>query len=318
MATMQWSISADGGYMANTLLSKKLRYAAQPLMKFRGYARPVDGFGKGQGDSLDYNKLSNVATAGGQIGETQRIPVTKFAIRRGTLTIAEYGNSIEWTGKLDVLSAFDLSDPLQRGLRNDMAKTLDIQTAAECKKTKIAYITESVSSGRFDTDGTPSGAAATDNLNLFHLKEMVDYMITNNVPPAIGGEDGDYVMVATRKALRGIVDDPEFQEWVKYTEGEKKLNGELGRVPLYRTRIVETTHYNALSNTKGANSIGEAIMLGDDAVVEGVAVPEELRSKIPDDYGRVKGIAWYALLGWKHVWDFATDNEFRAIYFTSP
>jgi hypothetical protein len=32
-------------------------------------------------------------------------------------------------------------------------------------------------------------------------------------------------------------------------------------------------------------------------VAEGVAVPEEMRGKIPTDYGRSKGIAWYYLGG---------------------
>ena len=30
---------------------------------------------------------------------------------------------------------------------------------------------------------------------------------------------------------------------------------------------------------------------------EGIAVPEQIRGKIPDDYGRKKGIAWYYLGG---------------------
>ena len=37
--------------------------------------------------------------------------------------------------------------------------------------------------------------------------------------------------------------------------------------------------------------------MGDDTVAEGIACPEEIRGKIPDDYGRGHGIAWYALEG---------------------
>jgi len=32
-------------------------------------------------------------------------------------------------------------------------------------------------------------------------------------------------------------------------------------------------------------------------VAEAIAVPEEMRGKIPTDYGRSKGIAWYYLGG---------------------
>ncbi|MDD5084201.1 MAG: hypothetical protein PHT88_04740 [Candidatus Moranbacteria bacterium] len=35
----------------------------------------------------------------------------------------------------------------------------------------------------------------------------------------------------------------------------------------------------------------------EDTVAEAIAVPEEMRGKIPTDYGRSKGIAWYFLGG---------------------
>ena len=36
---------------------------------------------------------------------------------------------------------------------------------------------------------------------------------------------------------------------------------------------------------------------GNDTVAEAIAVPEEMRGKIPTDYGRSKGVAWYYLGG---------------------
>jgi hypothetical protein len=36
---------------------------------------------------------------------------------------------------------------------------------------------------------------------------------------------------------------------------------------------------------------------GEDTVAEALVVPEEMRGKIPSDYGRAKGIAWYYLGG---------------------
>ncbi len=315
MAMQQWAVSADGGYMANPTLSKKLRHAAQPMMKVRAQARPMDAFGKGMGDTYDFDKVSNVNTAGRAIGETERIPVTKFVIRKASMTIAEYGNSIEWTGKLATLSQFDLTDPTQLAMRNDMAKVLDVNCATEFKTTKMAYIPTAAATGSFETDGAPISATATVPLNLFHLKEIVDRAITDLVPPAVGGEDGDYVLVTQRKSIRGLVDDSEFQEWTKYTEGPKRLNGEIGRI--YRTRIVETTHSGALTTKGTGSALGEGLFIGSDAVAEAVAIPEELRSKIPDDYGRVKGLAWYYLGGWKNIWDLTTDGEYRTIHITS-
>jgi len=86
-------------------------------------------------------------------------------------------------------------------------------------------------------------------------------------------------------------------------------NGEIGR---YRgVRFIEQTHipaggaddsttYNPSAGTADAwnNAKSDwAYFMGADTVAEGVAVPEEIRGKIPDDYGRGRGIAWYALEG---------------------
>ena len=48
-------------------------------------------------------------------------------------------------------------------------------------------------------------------------------------------------------------------------------------------------------------------IFGEDTVMEGVVVPEEIRAKIPTDYGRSKGVAYYALMGWGLVQQTVSD-----------
>ena len=40
-----------------------------------------------------------------------------------------------------------------------------------------------------------------------------------------------------------------------------------------------------------------AIFTGGDTVTEAVCIPEEIRAKIPGDFGRSRGLAWYYLGG---------------------
>jgi hypothetical protein len=49
---------------------------------------------------------------------------------------------------------------------------------------------------------------------------------------------------------------------------------------------------------------------GDDTVAEAIAVMEEMRGKIPGDYGRSKGVAWYYLggFGLVHQLDSGTSS----------
>ena len=71
------------------------------------------------------------------------------------------------------------------------------------------------------------------------------------------------------------------------------INGEIGRYENVRfveqTNIAKAGFTNALSNW--------AYFFGADTVAEGIAVPEEMRGKIPGDYGRSRGVAWYYVGG---------------------
>ena len=313
MAGQVWSVSATGGYLANAKLSKTMRHATQPLFKFRQFTRMEKAIGKGKGDTVDFNKVSNIQTAGGSISEASRIPESNILIRRGQLVMQEYGNSIPYTGKLDDLSEFSVDNLITMALRNDMAKTLDSAVASKFKESDISYTPTSSSAGTFDVDGTVN-TTATANLSVFHVKEIVDAMKTgiyssvgtgNPVPPWDGE---NYICIASVKALRGIKDDPDFEEVMKYADPERLLTGEVGR--FYGVRFIETNHTSSLSNGVGTSSVlGEAIFFGSDPVIEAVAVAEEIRAKIPEDYGRSKGVAWYGLMGFENVWDFSTDSE---------
>ena len=316
MAGQVWQVNADGGYLANPKLSRQIRHAAQPMMKFRQFVRKEPAAGKGKGDTVDFNKISNVQTAGGSIAELSKMPETKVLIRRGQLTIDELGNSIPYTGKLDTLSEFSVDNIITKALRDDIAKVLDIEVATAFTSTDLFFVPNSSTSGTFENTLSTTG---TNQLNMSHVRQIVDAMKTGifnstlNPVPAWDGEN--YICIASVKALRGIKDDPDYEEVKKYADPDSLLTGEVGRIE--GVRFIETNHTSALSNAKGSNSIGEAVIFGADPVIEGMAVPEEIRRKIPQDYGRDKGIGWYALLGYKLVWDRATDTEQHVVYVTS-
>ena len=321
MAGQQWAISADGGHLANTKLSKTLRHANQPRMKIRQFTRVEAGYGKNVSDSLDFDKVANVQTAGGKITELQDIPETKTLIRKGTLVVDEWGNSVPYTGKLEALSEFDPENIVHKALMNDMAKTMDKAVADELKLGELIYIPTGATSQAWDTDGTPS-TASVGNFNYFHLKEIVDAMTVGTfgtlaLNPVPAMPDGNFVAILSVKAARGLFDDPDYQEAAKFAYPRELFHGEMEEI-VYNTRIVVTNNTAALSNGVGGSSaLGEAIFLGDDAIIEGVAIKEELRAKLPVKYGRDKGLAWYALIGFKKVWSQATDTEDHIVRVTS-
>lgn len=308
MAGQEWSVNATGGYLANPKLSKQIRTAAQPNYKFRQFTRLEKAIGKGKGDVVDFNKVSNIQTEGGTISEASRIPESNILIRRGTLTMEEYGNSIPYTGKLDDMSEFSVDNIITKALRNDQAKVMDAAVATVFKTTDVSYSPQTASTGTWNVAGSP--ASALVGLNMFHVKEVIDAMKTGlfgsgNQANPVEPYDGDhYVCIASVNALRGLKDDPDFEEVMKYADPARLLTGEVGRI--YGCRFIETNNTAVLAPHA---TTGNAIFFGADPVLEAVAQAEEIRAKIPEDYGRSKGIAWYALLGFGLVWDYTTDDE---------
>ena len=321
MAGQNWTIAADGGHFANPRLSSKLRFHNTSRYIFRQFSRPEPGFGKGRGESIDFDKVSMAETQGGQIGEFQDIPETKFAIVKSSLTVTEWGNSIPWTGKLETLSEFNPSQPVQKVILNDQKKVLDEAVAAQMTGNDIKYIATGAATQAWDVDGTAS-TTATTQFNFFHLKEMVDAAKkgifgagnTGNIIPPMS--DGNYVIILSVTAARGLFDDPEYQDAAHFAYPRKLFNGEIDEIT-YNARIVRCNNGDALAEDKGSNDIGEALLIGDDPVIEGVALPEELRYKLAVKYGRDKGLAWYGILGFQRPWDFSTDGEEHIIHFTS-
>ncbi len=113
-------------------------------------------------------------------------------------------------------------------------------------------------------------------------------------------------MIST-KAKRGLINDPAWETWHKYTDPSAKYNGEIGR--LENIRFVEINNTGALSGTLGSGSVlGEALFFGADAVALAVAVDPELRAALPGDFGRQKSIAWYGIL--KLPKDFTPTNSY--------
>jgi N4-gp56 family major capsid protein len=290
--------------MANDTLSKQLRHVSQPMMKFRQFVDVKEALGSSKGTTVWFDKISNISTAGGTLTETNTIPEHQYTLSTGQIVVTEYGNAVPFTGKLDTVSEFSVDNVVTRVLRDDMAKVLDSAAAAQFKETAAKYCALTTTTFALTTDGTFT-STATSNLNAYHVKNCVDQLKTWNVPKY----DGDnYICIASIKAIRGLKDDSDWEDAAKYGDPDRLFAGEIGRY--YGCRFVEETNY--LSNAAGVSSLyGEACFFGADAVMEAVATPEEVRAKIPTDYGRSKGLAWYGICGWKILWevgDYATEK----------
>lgn len=315
MATQSWIYDAPTGVYKNHALSADIRMASIAQTKFVQFTTSADGMGKKKGESVTITRVSNVAVPGDDtLVELERIPEDEFALSTQSITVAERGRAIPYSSLSLELAHFDLENAIQKKLRDQLSLRLDKVASSAFKVGMVKAIPDAVNSLTFDTDGTASTTAGA-NLNVYHVEQARDYLFsTLNVMPY---SDGDYVCVASTKALRGIKRDPNFEKWHTYASPEVKFNSEVGR--LESIRFVESNNTNALSASLGTNGVlGEAVIFGDDPVAMANVADPELRAKESEDYGRSKGVAWYGIYGFDQIWkDSANPGEARVLHITS-
>jgi N4-gp56 family major capsid protein len=316
MGNFTWSFDAPSGVYKSHAMSEQLRYAAIAETKFMQFVKPEPNYGKNKGDSITISRISNLSVpTSGRLSENVRIPEDDLTITTVAITVSEWGRSVPYTSFAEDLSSFNLENIVQKTLKDQMKLVLDNAASAAFKSTsaKIKAVPVGVSSINFYTTGS-AGTSALANLNVYHVEQIRDYMFsTLNIPPY---EGDDYIGLVATKAKRGLMSDPAWEDWHKYTDPSAKYNGEIGR--LENIRFIEINNTNALSGSKGTGSVlGECVFFGADAVSMALAQDPELRAMIPGDFGRQKAVAWYGVLEYGVVWDTANAGEARIVHVTS-
>lgn len=292
-----WSDQYSDGYVHSDILSRELRMAVQPGLRFRNFADVKDPQhqGRHKGAIFHWDVYSDVETEGDVLVETNTMPETKYSKTQGTLTIDERGISVPYTGKLDDLSFQPVKDIIHKVLKNDCKKVLDKMIHTEFASTPLRVVPTSGNSTEAITLTTNGTATETNNLGLsnVHVKLIIDEMKERDIPCY---DHDDYYCIARPSTFRDFKDDLEgIKQYIETGFGHIQ-RGEIGRYE--SCRFIEQT--NILAGTGSTAGTGGwtnsesdwAFFCGEDTVAEAIAVPEEIRGKIPGDYGRDKGVAW--------------------------
>ena len=320
MAGQLWVTNSLGGFFYSQNLSDELREAVQPMSRFRQFCDVKDASqqGKGKGATFTWDTVANAATAGGTLVETNTMPETQFTVVQATLTVNEYGNSIPYSGKLEALSKFEVRKPVMQALRNDAVKVFDRASWIQFNNTQLRVVPAAAGTSTATLTLTTNGTATATNNIVFqkeHAKLVVDLMKERNIPAYTSD---DYVAIAWPATLRRLKNDMETLH--QYTAAGIQLifNAEIGRYE--NVRYTEQTNIvKGYGSTDGVTATAWAsgndwiFFLGEDTVAEGVVIPEEMRAKIPTDYGRSKGVAYYYLGGFGIVHDQTAATESRIL-----
>ena len=302
MAQQQWVTSSLGGNLTNNKLSMQLRNQALPMFVYRQFAQIKDeGLGRQTGDTVYFEKILRINTRGGTLAETATVPANLVKVIKDSVVVTEWGNSIDYTKKLEDLSNWDPNNIFLKALRDDIADTLDNAAYTPFTTAKFVAVCTSTSSTVFTSNGTAT-ATASASLSDKNVRDIVDDM-KRKLIPKIGGPKGYYGAILSIKSLRGIYDY--LQAIAQYTEPEYRYNSEVGRY--YDARFMEDN--NNLSDAVGSSGLsGNGFFFGEDAILEAIAVPEYTVADLPTDLGRSRKVGWLATLAFKKTWDLTSDD----------
>ena len=312
MAGQLFVTNSLGGFYASFNLSKELRMGVQATSKFRQFADVKDAWGKvdRSGQTFTWDVVPMASRGNRALTETNTIPQGNHTVVQGTLTMNERGFSIPYTGALEALAMVSVKQPIMKVLKYDAACDIDCLVHQQFNKTALRAAASTTAETCSFTSNSTATQTVSQGISPVNLKSIVDTMKGRNIPYYT---ERDYYAIARPASLRKLKDLLEGV-YQYTTDGlEMIMNGEIGRYS--DTRFVEqttipvggaadSTTFDPFTDTgdawnSGSGTTGDWVFIfGADTVCEAVHTEEEIRAKIPDDYGRSKGIAWYALLGY--------------------
>lgn len=283
-------------------LTNDLRVVLQPTLRFRQFAdAKEESVGLHRGALFHWNVYGDVSESdGGELVETATMPESSLLITQGTLTITEYGLAVPWTKKLDDFAYHPVREVVTNALKNHAKKVFDSAAATKIDTVPLRAVPTAGTSTTALTLTTNGTATLTNNVAFgkAHARLMSTLMRERDIPAFVGD---DYYAVGRPSAFDTLKSDLEgIRQYVDAGYG-MIMHGEIGRYD--GIRFVQQTHKAAAALGTAAaawtNGLSDWIVFtGEDALVEGCAIPEEVRANLPGDFGRSRAIAWYFVGGW--------------------
>ena len=324
ITTTGYSSDATLSPAIQQIWSKEILFQAMPILRFEQFAVKKTELGVMPGLTVNFMRYTNLGvdeTTGATLSEGVRMEPVALSASQIQITVKEQGKSVAVTELLLNAAFDDIMASSSRLLGRHMAQSMDIQARNTLYSAGVPFgggtaVAPSVVFGRTAASargalapyeaGTVGVASAPGFLSPAAIKDAVEILAGQNIPRL-----GDtYVCFVHPSQSRALRDWPEFIEVTKYAAPGNFMLGEIGR--LYDVVFIETTQVlkgqtsgtdvvdlsgAAGSATDPTGTSYSAMMIGDNAFGQAIALPVELRDGGVIDFGREHGLAWYAIWG---------------------
>lgn len=269
--------------------SREIIRNAQPRLRFAQFAKKKTELNTAPGGAIKFTKYSSIER-GGKLTEGVNMSEKGMSNSEVSIVVEEYGNAVKVSEKAIQISMHNELGEGSIALANDMALVLD-----EALRDTALLTTNQVYGGGRASAGD---LQANDGFTTDVVKDIVEQLDTNNAPKI----DGQYyICIAHPHQLRQLRSDDAWINAHSYVGVDNIYRGEEG---MYEgVRFVSTTQMPANSVAESTAQYGvaiktwEAVVFGENSFAWAEALPVEMRDNGVEDYGRMHGIAWYAIWG---------------------
>lgn len=306
--TIGW-VQDVSGYWSNPKLSDEVRVIAQPLTFFRQLTTPQENIGPQMGNEFKFTKVGDMDSYGMKIGEFDEVPTAGIPISVDSFTTDEYTNSLNYSWWTTIYSEVSAEHAWVIALQNNYLRTLDYFIANVYRQSELIYVPTGSPGNKsyvLITDGVLD-ETATRPFTAWDHKNVIGIMSSDYKIPAYDNE-GNYLCICEETGSRSLRDDAEIIEAQNYAAPHMRFTGELGKY--HRCRFVQENH---VLNGAYPGNLGEMIYMGQDACAEGEVYPFEIQAMVSEQYGRIRGLRWVWIGGWKLVWNLAKDGHTRTL-----
>ncbi len=300
---MAWTFDAPSGTYKNHALSNNIRREAIANSMFMRFLRAEPGYGKRKGESVTITRIMKLPLAA-RVSEQDRLPSGRPAIQTKQVSVSQWGFKIPVTEFERHLTHFDIMDPFQAALRDQIDLTMDVMAADALKSTKTLY-TPLSTGGEFVTDGS-ADSLSDRNLGIQDLRRIYDEMQGDLKVPKY--RNGKYVGILSTRAARGIKNDPEYKDWLAPSTSGPLMDGRLRDVEGFA--LFETNHTDALADLVGSSTTtGEAVFFGADAGGLLRVMDPEIRAGQPEELGTFQEVGWVGTIEAFLTWEDASTSR---------
>lgn len=264
---------------------------AQPRLRFAQFAKKRTDLTVNAGNSIEFTKYSSIKK-GGKLTEGVNLDEKALSNSKVSIPVDEYGNAVKITEKAIQLSMHNELAEASISLATDMAQVLDESLM------EVALSTTNTIYG--NGKATAGALVVDDGFTTETIKDAVEQLGKNNAPKFEGAY---YICIAHPHQLRQLRDDPKWVNAHQYVESGVG-NIYMGEAGMYEgVRFIETTNVPENDAVESQIKFGiniptwEAVIFGENAFAWAEALPVEMRTKEATDYGRMHGVAWYAIWG---------------------